>query len=98
MRKGASRLAYVVERDMHLNPFSKSIFVFCGKNKRTLKAIFWHQNGYVEIIKRLECGMSFKWPDRIEDQISITFNDIIGILKGQDMMRKFPSFTPSKVG
>lgn len=37
MRKGARSLAYIVQEEMGLAPFSKSVFVFCGKNKLGLE-------------------------------------------------------------
>ena len=33
MRKGARSLAYIVQEEMGLAPFDKSVFVFCGKKK-----------------------------------------------------------------
>jgi transposase len=54
MRKSARTLAYIVQDEMGLKPFEKSVFVFCGKTKRIIKAIVWDENRWIEIIKRLE--------------------------------------------
>ena len=32
MRKGSSSLTYLIQDEMHLNPFEKSVFVFCDGN------------------------------------------------------------------
>ena len=63
MRKGARTLAYIVQDEMGLKPFEKSVFVFCGKTKRIIKAIVWDENGWIEIIKRLESPGTFRWPE-----------------------------------
>lgn len=89
MRKGSGTLAFIVQDDMHLDPFSKAAFVFCGKNHRTLKAIFWDRNGWFEITKRLECRSTFKWPSSGEEARRVTSEQLIGLLKGNDVFREF---------
>lgn len=44
MHKGTRTPAHVVQHEMGLAPFEKSVFVFCGKIKRLLKAIVWDSN------------------------------------------------------
>ena len=44
MRKSSASLSVIVEREMELCAFNKSIFVFCSKNKRVFKAILWDEN------------------------------------------------------
>jgi len=44
MRKGSPSLAYIVQNEMKLEPFSKAVFLFCGGTKRTIKAIVWDRN------------------------------------------------------
>ena len=62
MRKHARSLALMVESEMSLNPFSKAVFVFCGGRGKIIRAIVWDRNGWFEISKKLECQMSFRWP------------------------------------
>jgi Transposase and inactivated derivatives len=98
MRKGAGKLAVLVKNEMNHDPYEKSIFIFCGRTKRVIKALFWDDNGWFELIKRLECGASFKYPDTAEASMQVTIEQIKGMLAGNDVWRKLPSFKPELVG
>jgi len=54
MRKRGSSLAMLVQQEMELNPFDKSLFVFCGKTRKILKVLVWDRNGFWECTK-LSC-------------------------------------------
>ncbi|NLL24172.1 MAG: transposase [Spirochaetales bacterium] len=45
MHKNARTLTYIVQDEMSLKPFEKSMFVFYGKSKKIIKAIVWDENG-----------------------------------------------------
>ena len=89
MRKGARSLALFIQNEMDLCPFDKKVFIFCGGNRRTMKAIVWDGTGWFEIIKRLECGSSFKWPKSSEDAMKVSFEQVLGALRGEDSWRRF---------
>ena len=98
MRKGATGLAYIVQNEMQLRPFDKAVFVFCGRSRKTIKAIVWDRNGWVELIKRLECNQTFRWPTSTEEATRISVDQLVGLLKGNDVWRSFPTFHPQLVG
>ena len=98
MRKGSPSLAYIVQNEMELEPFSKAVFLFCGGTRKTIKAIVWDNNGWIEIIKRLECGSSFKWPNTEEEALQVEVSNLLLLLKGYDVWRRFPVLTPKYVG
>lgn len=56
MRKGIGGLATIVQLNFKLDPFSNSVFLFCGKNIVILKALYWEGDGFVLLYKRLENG------------------------------------------
>ncbi len=39
MRKQSDGLAALVQTDFNLDPFSNSLFLFCGRNTRMMKAL-----------------------------------------------------------
>lgn len=98
MRKGARGLAYIVQDEMRLSPFDKAVFVFCGRSKRTIKAIVWDRNGWIELIKRLECNRSFRWPASAEEAAKISAVQLAGLLDGNDVWRNLPVLHPQRVG
>ena len=62
MRKQSRGLAILVQDAMNLEPFRKSVFIFCGRSRRILKAIIWDGNGWIEIIKKIKCNERFFRP------------------------------------
>ena len=46
LRKGATGLAQIIENEMKLNALSESVFLFCNKNHKLLKVIFWNKTGF----------------------------------------------------
>ena len=61
MRKQIDGLSALVTTQFNLDPFSNSVFLFCGRNTRVMKALYWEGDGFVLLYKRLENGR-FKWP------------------------------------
>ena len=48
LRKGALKLSLIVQDEMELNPFTKSIFMFCSKNRKT---IYLRQLSLIDFIR-----------------------------------------------
>lgn len=67
MRKSIDGLAAIVQQQFHLDPFSNTLFLFCGKHRDKMKALLWEGDGFVLLYKRLENG-AFKWP-RTESEL-----------------------------
>lgn len=61
LRNGIDGLASFVQQQFDLDPFSNTLFLFCGRRRNRIKALFWERNGFVLLYKRLEF-VSFHWP------------------------------------
>lgn len=91
MRKRADSLSLLVRSEMGMDPKDKSIFIFCGRDKRRMTAIVWDGNGWMEFSKRLSLfGMGYRWPSTEEAATQVTMDDIEEMLKGGDPWRRFP--------
>ena len=44
-----------------MDPFQRVMFLFCGRRRDRLKALYWEGDGFLLLYKRLEQG-SFQWP------------------------------------
>ena len=66
MRKQINSLALVVEQQMESNLFEPSLFLFCNRERRILKALYWERNGFCLWQKRLE-KHRFPWPRDAEE-------------------------------
>ena len=87
MRKSIDGLAAVVQQQFHLDPFSKSLFLFCGKRRDRIKVLFWEGDGFVLLYKRLENG-SFKWP-RTKDEVKpISWQQFRWLMEGLEIEQK----------
>lgn len=92
MRKRADSLSILVRTEMGKDPMTKSIFLFCGKDRRRITAIVWNGNGWLEITKRLICmSGTFCWPKSEEEAEKVCLEDIIEMLKGGNPWRRFPT-------
>jgi transposase len=56
MRKSIDGLAVVVKEQFQLDPFTPTLYLFCGKRCDRLKALLWEGDGFVLLYKRLENG------------------------------------------
>src|SRR5690554_917537 len=81
LRKSIDGLAAVVQEQFHLDPFSKSLFLFCGRRRDRLKALLWEGDGFVLLYKRLENG-NFQWPMSAEAVRTITIQEFRWLLEG----------------
>ena len=87
-RKNWARLSALVQETMKQDLFSKSMFLFCNKNRKTLKIILW-DNGYWVLQKRLVEG-TFCWPQTEEEVRKVTVDDVIRLINGEDVFRRIP--------
>lgn len=71
MRKSIDGLAGVVQQNFELNPFQNRLFLFCGRKRDRMKALYWEGDGFVLLYKRLENG-HFQWPKDTEAVKAIT--------------------------
>lgn len=87
MRKSIDGLAAVVQEQFHLDPFSKSLFLFCGKRRDRIKVLLWEGDGFVLLYKRLENG-NFKWPRRENEVKPITWQQFRWLMEGLEIEQK----------
>ena len=86
MRKQIDGLSAIVQQNFKLDPFSNSVFLFCGRNTRTMKALYWEGDGFVLLYKRLENG-KFKWPRDESEALEITSQQFRWLLEGLSIVQ-----------
>jgi transposase len=84
LRRGFDALAEQVRRHLHGDPLSGHIFVFRNKRADRVKLLYWDEDGFVIVYKRLEQG-SFPWPGAT-DQASVRLRaaELAMLLDGVD--------------
>ncbi|EGO62964.1 IS66 family insertion sequence element accessory protein TnpB [Acetonema longum] len=81
LRQSIDGLAATVPQRFHLDPFSNSLFLFCGRRCDRIKALFWEGDGFVLLYKRLEAGR-FQWPREESEVKHITTQQFRWLLEG----------------
>jgi transposase len=83
MRKQIQSLAVYVAQAVKKDPLSGNLYIFCAKNRKLIKAIYWDRNGFCLWQKRLEKDR-FPWPRDEGEARSITQEQLMMLLNGID--------------
>ena len=81
MRKAIDGLSAIVQNNFHLDPFSNSLFLLCGRKCNWIKALYWEGNGFVFLYKRLENG-KFQWSRKESEVRQITDRESRWLMEG----------------
>ena len=81
LRCGIDGLASLVQQQFNLDPFTNTLFLFCGRRRDRIKALYWEGNGFVLLYKRLECG-SFQWPRKESEARTLTSQQYRWLMEG----------------
>jgi transposase len=82
LRKGIDGLSYLVQGAFHMDPFTDSLFLFCGRRADRIKALYWEGDGFVLLYKRLESSGRFQWPRTPNEVKSITQQQYRWLMEG----------------
>jgi transposase len=87
MRRNIDGLAAFVKQSFGLDPMSNTLFLFCGRKRDRLKALYWEGDGFVLLYKRLEGG-KFQWPRSPEEVKKLTWQQLRWLLEGLSIEQK----------
>ena len=62
MRKSIDGPCTVIEDQLKMDPSSSALFLFCGRRRDRIKALFREPDGFVLIYKRLSVRGGYQWP------------------------------------
>ncbi len=96
MRKSINTLSIVVQGEMKLDLFSKSMFIFCNKKREIIKILYWDNNGFCLWCKKLE-KHKFQWPESEQEVLETTDFKLQWLLKGIDLTRVHKQLNYSSV-
>jgi transposase len=86
MRKASNGLTVMVQEEMKEDPFSGSVYVFCSRDRKLLKAVYWDKTGFWLCQKRLE-KEKFPWPETKEAVRELTREELRMLLAGIDFFK-----------
>jgi transposase len=86
LRKAAHGLSAVVQTEMGQEPFSGNVYVFCNRERKLLKAVYWDKTGFWLSQKRLEKDR-YPWPRDEAQARELTGEQLRMLLAGIDFFR-----------
>lgn len=90
MRKSINGLSAIVSEEFEVDLFGRHLFVFCNRQRRILKLLYWEATGFALWTKRLE-EEKFRWPKRWQvDVIEMTAEQLQMLLEGYDIWQLKP--------
>lgn len=81
LRRGIDGLAGIVKQQFNLDPFSNTLFLFCGRKWDRLKELYWEGNGFLLLYKRLEQGV-YQWPRNEQEARELTPQQYRWLMEG----------------
>jgi transposase len=86
LRKAVNGLTGIIEQQMAGEPFSGNVYLFCNKERKLLKALWWDKNGFWLSQKRLEKD-KFPWPMTNEEALELSGEELMMLLNGIDFFK-----------
>jgi transposase len=86
LRKGAKGLVVLVQEALEKDPFSDAVYLFCNRERKLLKAVWWDRTGFWLAQKRLERDR-WPWPESGEEAREIGAEELRLLLDGIDFFR-----------
>lgn len=85
LRKSFDSLAELVRQQLQDDPLSGHVFVFRNRRSDRVKLLYWDEDGYVIVYKRLEAG-TFRFPAAAANQAGVSMRaaELAMLLDGVD--------------
>ena len=96
MRKAINGLVVTVQDQMNGNPLSGNLFLFCNRERRIMKALYWDRNGFCLWQKKLE-KHKFPWPSTETEALTITSEQLAMLLRGIDFWHEHTALEYTRV-
>ena len=68
-----------------MNPDAIALFLFCGRRRDRIKALFHEPDGYVLIYKRLSVEGGYQWPRNKDEVRNLTWREFDWLMSGIDI-------------
>jgi len=81
LRRGIDGLATLVQQQFQLDPFTNTLFLFCGRRRDRIKGLYWEGDGFLLLYKRLEHG-DYQWPRNEKEVKSLTAQQYRWLMEG----------------
>lgn len=96
MRKGAERLAMIIQSEFGLDPCAPGVlYVFAGMSKNRIRGIIWEGDGWTMLVKKKLSGR-FDWPGGDRQAKRVSREELQKILDGTQTDMTQPEISVSR--
>jgi len=96
LRKAVNGLGVIIEEQMKGEVFSGNIYLFCNRDRKLLKALWWDRNGFWLSQKRLE-KEKYPWPLTSDDVRELSGEELSMLLRGIDFFKAHKTLYYKKI-
>ena len=82
MRRSFDGLMAIIRDTYQMDPYENAVYLFCGKRKNTLKALYFDKDGFCLLSKRLDCDGRFQWPRNSSEVRNLTRQEFRWLMEG----------------
>jgi len=96
LRKAINGLSAIVQTDLKHDLFNGNVYMFCNRDRKLLKAIYWEKTGFWLSQKRLERD-KFPWPQDEKEVRELRIEQLYMLLAGIDFFKAHRELNYKKV-
>ena len=85
MRKSIDGLSSLIKDQLNMDPNASALFLFCGRRRDRIKALFREPDGFVLIYKRLTVPGGYQWPRERSEVRNLTWREFDWLMSGIDI-------------
>ena len=82
MRRSIDGLMAIIRDTYQMDPYARALYLFCGKRRNTLKALYFDHDGFCLLYKRLDGKGRFQWPKNASEVRPLTRQEFRWLMEG----------------
>ena len=82
MRRSIDGLMAIIRDTYQMDPYANAVYLFCGKRRNTIKALFFDKTGFCLLYKRLDTDGRFQWPRNAAEVRPLTRQEFRWLMEG----------------
>ncbi len=82
MRRSIDGLMAIIRDTYQMDPYANALYLFCGRRRNTIKALYFDKDGFCLLYKRLDSEGRFQWPRNASEVRPLTRQEFRWLMEG----------------
>ena len=82
MRRSIDGLMAIIRDTYQMDPYANAVYLFCGRRRNTIKALFFDKTVFCLLYKRLDTKGHFQWPRNASEVRPLTRQEFRWLMEG----------------